>query len=93
MKVILAILSVSLAYSSGFENQDWFDQYLAINHSQELNRPDLSADFLHTQITEVKALVETAKQKRLAAEHWDMEDALALAANPGGRQRGNKRSR
>lgn len=68
MKLFLVILSIRLAYCS---NADFLDQYIAANHQAELNRT-LSAEFLYGQLGEVKALVETAKTKRIAAEHWDI---------------------
>lgn len=87
MKVILAILSVSLAYSSGFENQDALDQYIAIHHSSELNRTDLSQEFLRAEVAKTKDLVEIAKKTRLAAERLDMDEGLDLAAGPIAKQR------
>lgn len=75
MKLFFVILSISLAYCS---NADFLDQYIDANHQAELTRT-LSPEFLHGQLAEVKALVEVAKTKRIAAEHWDMADSLALA--------------
>jgi hypothetical protein len=84
MKVILAILSLSFVYASGFE---YIDEYIAINHSQELNRADLSPEILRTEVTDVKKLVETAKQERLAAELFDMKNSLDCVTDPTARQR------
>lgn len=78
MKLFLAILSISLAYCS---DGDFLDQYIAANHHAELNRQDISPDFLYGQLDEVKVLVETAQTKRIAAENWDMAESLALAGN------------
>lgn len=87
MKVILAILSISLAYASGFESQDALDQYIAINYSAELNRTDLSPKLLREEVVKTKVLVEVAKTTRLAAEHFDMENALAFTKDHIAQQR------
>lgn len=84
MKVILAILSLSFVYASSFE---YIDKYIASNHSQELNRADLSPEILRTEVTTAKALVETAKKRRLVAEHDDMDNSLYCVTDPTARQR------